>query len=56
IRGNLSKGKTILLYSIIDTLKETSNATSTFGSCLLSYFFCQATNLRINSTTAILKG
>ncbi|KAH6698203.1 hypothetical protein BKA61DRAFT_530771 [Leptodontidium sp. MPI-SDFR-AT-0119] len=55
IRGDPGKGKTMLLCGIIDKLEETA-AASFSGSCLLSYFFCQATDSRINSATAVLRG
>ncbi|KAF2258060.1 hypothetical protein CC78DRAFT_587585 [Lojkania enalia] len=48
---NPGKGKTILLYGIINELSK-----STAKITLLSYFFNQATNSRINSTTAVLRG
>ncbi|CAM1503447.1 Fc.00g082230.m01.CDS01 [Cosmosporella sp. VM-42] len=49
IKGDPGKGKTMLLCGIIDELnKETG--------WLLSYFFCQATDSRINSATAVLRG
>ncbi|KAH6702780.1 WD40-repeat-containing domain protein [Leptodontidium sp. MPI-SDFR-AT-0119] len=56
IRGDPGKGKTMLLCGIIDKLKETPSVASASGCCLLSYFFCQATDLRINSATAVLRG
>ncbi|KAG4437290.1 hypothetical protein IFR05_007228 [Cadophora sp. M221] len=56
IRGDPGKGKTMLLCGIIDKLKETASAASASGTCLLSYFFCQATDDRINSATAVLRG
>ncbi|KAH6717349.1 hypothetical protein BKA61DRAFT_478141 [Leptodontidium sp. MPI-SDFR-AT-0119] len=56
IRGDPGKGKTMLLCGIIDKLKEAPSVSSTSGCCLLSYFFCQATDLRINSATAVLRG
>ncbi|KAH6702770.1 hypothetical protein BKA61DRAFT_457375, partial [Leptodontidium sp. MPI-SDFR-AT-0119] len=56
IRGDPGKGKTMLLCGIIDKLEETASAASASGSCLLSYFFCQATDERINSATAVLRG
>lgn len=46
----------MLLCGIIDKLKDTSGTGSASGSCLLSYFFCQATDERINSATAVLRG
>ncbi|EXL51561.1 hypothetical protein FOCG_09485 [Fusarium oxysporum f. sp. radicis-lycopersici 26381] len=49
IKGDPGKGKTMLLCGIINELtKETSN--------LLSYFFCQGTDSRINNATAVLRG
>lgn len=51
IRGDPGKGKTMLLCGIINELSK-----STFDKALLSYFFCQATDSRINSATAVLRG
>ncbi|RYP01149.1 hypothetical protein DL765_010877 [Monosporascus sp. GIB2] len=52
IKGDPGKGKTMLLCGIIDELKEqTTNTTH-----LLSFFFCQATDDRLNNATAILRG
>ncbi|KAH6985563.1 hypothetical protein EDB80DRAFT_231562 [Ilyonectria destructans] len=49
IKGDPGKGKTMLLCGIINELKkETTN--------LLSYFFCQGTDSRINNATAVLRG
>jgi hypothetical protein len=58
IRGDPGKGKTMLLCGIINKLEETTadSASSASDSCLLSYFFCQATDSRINSATAVLRG
>ena len=50
IRGDHGKGKTMLLCGIINELK------STCGSSLLSFFFFQATDARINNATAALGG
>ncbi|CAN9215415.1 unnamed protein product [Alternaria alternata] len=50
IKGDPGKGKTMLVCGIINELqKATNNAT-------VSHFFCQATDLRINSATAVLRG
>jgi hypothetical protein len=46
----------MLLCGIIDKLKEIANAAPASSSYVLSYFFCQATDLRINSATAVLRG
>ncbi|PSN58849.1 hypothetical protein BS50DRAFT_595118 [Corynespora cassiicola Philippines] len=51
IKGNPGKGKTMLLCGIINELEKSTAETS-----LLSYFFCQATDSRINSATAVLRG
>ncbi|KAF1955268.1 WD40 repeat-like protein [Byssothecium circinans] len=51
IKGDPGKGKTMLLCGIINELKKSIAKTD-----LLSYFFCQATDRRINSATAVLRG
>lgn len=51
IKGDPGKGKTMLLCGIINELKKSIAKTD-----LLSYFFCQATDSRINSATAVLRG
>ena len=58
IRGDPGKGKTMLLCGIINKLEGTAvaSASGASGSCLLSYFFCQAADSRINSSTAVLRG
>src|SRR5436190_18803003 len=51
IKGDPGKGKTMLLCGIVNELKKSIARTD-----LLSYFFCQATDSRINSATAVLRG
>jgi Cdc6-like AAA superfamily ATPase len=51
VKGDPGKGKTMLLCGVINELRN-----SIPQSALLSYFFCQATDLRINSATAVLRG
>ncbi|KAK2038282.1 NACHT-domain-containing protein, partial [Colletotrichum somersetense] len=51
VKGDPGKGKTMLLCGIIDELE----ATRAQGK-LLSYFFCQATDERLNTATAVLRG
>jgi hypothetical protein len=51
IKGDPGKGKTMLLCGIIDELKKSIAKTHH-----LSYFFCQATDSRINNATAVLRG
>jgi len=51
IKGDPGKGKTMLLCGIVNELKKSLAKTD-----LLSYFFCQATDKRINNATAVLRG
>jgi len=51
IKGDPGKGKTMLLCGIINELKK-----STARSDSISYFFCQATDSRINNATSVLRG
>jgi hypothetical protein len=51
IKGDPGKGKTMLLCGIVDELEK-----SMARADLLSYFFCQATDSRINNATAVLRG
>ena len=51
VKGDPGKGKTMLLCGIVNELKKSVAKTD-----LLSYFFCQATDSRINNATAVLRG
>jgi hypothetical protein len=51
IKGNPGNGKTMLLCGIINEIKK-----SLPKSDLLSYFFCQETDFRINNAIAVLRG
>lgn len=51
IRGDPGKGKTMLLCGVIDELTQ-----STGDNTNVSFFFCQATDVRINNATAVLRG
>jgi hypothetical protein len=51
VTGDPGKGKTMLLCGIINELEKSINDTET-----LAFFFCQATDARINSATAVLRG
>ncbi|OCK86209.1 hypothetical protein K432DRAFT_399650, partial [Lepidopterella palustris CBS 459.81] len=51
IKGDPGKGKTMLLCGIINEMEKSIAKTG-----LLSYFFCQATDSRINNATAVLRG
>lgn len=49
IRGDPGKGKTMLLCGIIDELKKSTTN-------IVSFFFCEAADSRINNATAVLRG
>ncbi|ORX93522.1 hypothetical protein BCR34DRAFT_677790, partial [Clohesyomyces aquaticus] len=51
IKGDPGKGKTMLLCGIVNELSKSMTKTDQ-----LSYFFCQATDSRTNSATAVLRG
>jgi hypothetical protein len=51
VKGDPGKGKTMLLCGVIDELRS-----SVPRAALLSYFFCQETDSRTNSATAVLRG
>jgi nucleoside-triphosphatase THEP1 len=51
IKGDPGKGKTMLLCGIIDELTKSALDTTT-----ISFFFCQASDERINRATAVLRG
>jgi hypothetical protein len=51
IRGDPGKGKTMLMCGIIDELTGTQP-----DGTNVSFFFCQATDPRINTATAVLRG
>ncbi|KAJ5408544.1 NACHT nucleoside triphosphatase [Penicillium cosmopolitanum] len=51
IRGDPGKGKTMLLCGIIDEIPGISEEDTS-----ISFFFCQATDPRINTATAVLRG
>ncbi|KAL2140827.1 hypothetical protein VTI28DRAFT_3191 [Corynascus sepedonium] len=54
IKGDPGKGKTMLLCGIINELERDNTADACH--CNVAYFFCQATNSRINHATAVLRG
>lgn len=51
IRGDPGKGKTMLLCGIIDELARLNGESSN-----ISFFLCQAADIRINNATAVLRG
>lgn len=51
VKGDPGKGKTMLLCGIINELRDSSPQSTN-----LSYFFCQATDSRLNNATAVLRG
>ena len=61
IKGDPGKGKTMLLCGIIDELYSIINEldqtdTDNARHCNVAYFFCQATDSRINKAAAVLRG
>ena len=56
IKGDPGKGKTMLLCGILDELTPSTKLAGHSNGAVLSYFFCQATDSRINSATAVLRG
>ncbi|WAO96039.1 NACHT domain-containing protein [Fusarium falciforme] len=56
IKGDPGKGKTMLLCGIIDELSPSTKLKDPKAPALLSYFFCQGTDSRINAATAVLRG
>ncbi|RSL54131.1 hypothetical protein CEP53_007522 [Fusarium sp. AF-6] len=48
VKGDPGKGKTMLLCGLIDELTKSQH--------VLSYFFCQATDSRINNAASVLRG
>ncbi|KAJ5937286.1 hypothetical protein N7454_004941 [Penicillium verhagenii] len=51
IRGDPGKGKTMLLCGVIEELSRLYG-----DSARISFFFCQATDTRINTATSVLRG
>ncbi|CAN9193093.1 unnamed protein product [Alternaria alternata] len=56
VKGDPGKGKTMLLCGLINELQNSIPQNSIPQRALLSYFFFQATDARINSATAVLRG
>ncbi|KAJ4357089.1 Vegetative incompatibility protein HET-E-1, partial [Neurospora sp. IMI 360204] len=54
IKGDPGKGKTMLLCGIINELDQGNTANA--RHCNVAYFFCQATDSRINNAAAVLRG
>jgi hypothetical protein len=54
IKGDPGKGKTMLMIGLIEELLGQLRARP--GSGILSYFFCQGTDSRLNNAASILKG
>lgn len=51
IKGDPGKGKTMLLCGIIEDLEKNPGINANLG-----YFFCQATDSRINAATSVVAG
>ncbi|CZR65952.1 uncharacterized protein PAC_15852 [Phialocephala subalpina] len=54
IKGGPGKGKTMLLIGIIKELSQQMDSTPDSG--VLSYVFCQGTDAKLNTATAVLRG
>ncbi len=54
IKGDPGKGKTMLLCGIVDELGREGSAGASCHN--VAYFFCQATDSRLNNATAVLRG
>jgi hypothetical protein len=56
IKGDPGKGKTMLISGILDEMSPLTKLRDKEATTLLSYFFCQATDNRINNASAALRG
>jgi hypothetical protein len=56
IKGDPGKGKTMLICGILDEISPLTRLKDEEAATLLSYFFCQATDSRINNAVAVLRG
>ncbi|KAH8600212.1 WD40-repeat-containing domain protein [Bisporella sp. PMI_857] len=56
IKGNPGKGKTMLLCGMINEMSALTRLKDKSATTLLSFFFCQATDSRINNAVAVLRG
>ncbi|KAH6661768.1 hypothetical protein B0J14DRAFT_496760 [Halenospora varia] len=56
IKGDPGKGKTMLLCGIVNEISPLTKLRDEKATTLLSYFFCQATDKRLNNATAVLRG
>jgi Cdc6-like AAA superfamily ATPase len=56
IKGDPGKGKTMLICGTLDELSSSTKLRDKEATTLLSYFFCQATDNRINNALAALRG
>ncbi|KAL6359995.1 hypothetical protein LRP88_05691 [Fusarium phalaenopsidis] len=56
IKGDPGKGKTMLFCGLVNELGPTTRLEDQEAKTVLSYFFCQSANSRINSATAVLRG
>lgn len=54
MKGDAGKGKTMMMIALISVLSQQLQTNS--GPGLLSYFFCQATDARLNNAISVLRG
>lgn len=55
IKGGPGMGKTMLLCGLINEVEPSTRLSDRNADTLLSYFFCQATDVRFNNGTAVLR-
>ncbi|KAK2734227.1 hypothetical protein FQN57_001748 [Myotisia sp. PD_48] len=58
IKGKAGMGKTMLLIGVVNKLEDQlqKQQETRFDAPYLSYFFCQGTNGRLNTATAVVRG
>ncbi|KAI8714000.1 NACHT domain-containing protein [Fusarium sp. LHS14.1] len=56
IKGDPGKGKTMLFCGLINEMGPATRLVDPEAKTVLSYFFCQSADSRINSATAVLRG
>jgi hypothetical protein len=56
VSGDPGKGKTMSVCGIIDELSPSTSLDDQTSDTLLSYFFCEASDSRVNSAPSVLRG
>jgi hypothetical protein len=55
-KGDPGKGKTMLLCGMINEMSALTRLEDKRATTLLSFFFCQVTDSRINNAVAVFRG